>query len=311
MNTSGWIDLQVNGFLGVDFSSPELTLDGIRRTTEALAQRGTSAYCPTLVTCDPALYARNLPLIAQAMRDSELGEHIPGIHMEGPFLTMKSRGAHPAQWLAAPEPERFDAWQKAAGGGIRILTLAPEAEGAPRLIRHVVRQGGAVSLGHHLADDDAIARAVDAGATLCTHLGNGIANLLPRHPNPVWTQLAEDRLTACVIADGHHLPASVLRVIWRTKGRERFVVTSDSAAIAGLPAGPYDYMGSPVEIEPGGRIVVRRADTADTGAGVTLAGSSSTMADCLRHLATLGDWSEDDLVQVGRRNPARVLGVRL
>lgn len=305
MDASGWIDLQVNGSLGVDFSSPELTLDGVRRVTEELRARGTSAYCPTLVTCDPAVFARNLPLLARAMRDPALREHLPGLHLEGPFLNPASRGAHPSQWLALPDPRRFDEWQGLAEGGIRILTLAPELEGACALIRHAVAQGVVVSLGHHLADDNAIARAVEAGATLCTHLGNGIVNTLPRHPNPLWTQLATDALTACVIADGHHLPAAFLRVAWRAKGRDRFIVTSDAAAIAGLAPGRYTYMGAEVDLEPNGRIV----QTASAGGGGrTLAGSSSTLGDCLRHLATLGDWTTDDLVQVGRRNPARVLG---
>jgi N-acetylglucosamine-6-phosphate deacetylase len=305
MDTTGWIDLQVNGFLGVDFSAPGLTRADVAKVVEALRARGTSACCPTLVTCDPDVYARNLPMLAEAMRDAETGPHIGGIHLEGPFLSMASRGAHPARWLAAPDAKRFDAWQRLANGGIRILTVAPEVEGAETLIRHAVAQGVAVSLGHHLASDDAIRRAVDAGATLCTHLGNGIVNTLPRHPNPIWTQLAEDGLTACVIADGHHVPASFLRVAWRAKGADRFIVTSDAAAIAGLPAGPYRYMGSDVEIEPSGRIALTQSSS---DGGATLAGSSSTMADCMGHLASLGDWTQEDLVRVGRINPARVLG---
>lgn len=304
MDTTGWIDLQVNGFLGVDFSAPDLTLDKVRHITEVLASRGTSAYCPTLITCDPAIYERNLPILAQAMREPDLREHIAGLHMEGPFLSSASRGAHPAEWLAAADPHRFDAWQHLAKGTIRILTLAPEVEGAVELIRHVVAHGVVVSLGHHLADDETLARAVEAGATLCTHLGNGIVNTLPRHPNPIWTQLADDALTACVIADGHHLPASFLRVAWRAKGRDRFIVTSDAAGIAGLPPGQYDYMGTSVEIESSGRIIVRNRSPSDNA---TLAGSSSTLADCMAHLATLGDWTPDDLIQIGRRNPARLL----
>ncbi len=305
MDTSGWIDLQVNGFLGVDFSAPDLTLDKVRDVTAALMARGTSAYCPTLITCDPAIYERNLPILAQAMREPDLGEHLAGLHLEGPFLSMASRGAHPAQWLAAPDTRRFDMWQRLAKGAIRILTLAPELGGAVELIRHVSSQGVVVSLGHHLADDDAIARAVEAGASLCTHLGNGIVNTLPRHPNPIWTQLANDSLSACFIADGHHLPASFLRVAWRAKGRNRFIVTSDSAAIAGLPPGDYTYMDSPVTIEPSNRIIVRNGAPVSNA---TLAGSSSTIADCMAHLGTLGDWTPDDLIQIGRKNPARILG---
>ncbi len=308
MDTSGWIDLQVNGFLGVDFSAPGLTLSDVARVVENLAARGTSACCPTLVTCDPEILEANLPVLAEAMRDPGLRGHVGGIHLEGPFLSPPSRGAHPLRWLATPDAGLFDRWQRLAGGGIRILTLAPEAEGAVPLIRHAVSQGVTVSLGHHLADDDTLRQAVDAGASLCTHLGNGIANLLPRHPNPIWTQLAEDALSACFIADGHHLPPAFLRVAWRVKGRDRFIVTSDAAAIAGLPAGRYAYMGSDVDIEPTGRIVVAGSSSAG---GFSLAGSSSTMADCMDHLARLGDWDERARVQIGRVNPARVLGINL
>lgn len=306
MDTTGWIDLQVNGFLGVDYSAPGLAVGDVARVVEALQARGTSAHCPTLVTCDSDIYERNLPVFAEALRDADLGEHLGGLHLEGPFLSPASRGAHPARWLAAPDAKQFDHWQRLACGGIRILTLAPEIEGAEALIRHAVAQGVVVSLGHHLADAAAIRRAVEAGATLCTHLGNGIVNTLPRHPNPIWTQLAEDALTACVIADGHHLPPEFLRVAWRAKGPDRFIVTSDSAAIAGLAPGPYVYMGSDVVLESSGRIVLAQSSSAG---GATLAGSSSTMADCLRHLATLRDWTPDDLVRLGRTNPAHVLGV--
>ncbi len=308
MDCSGWIDLQVNGFLGLSFSASDLTLDHIRRITQALRERGTSAYCPTLVTCDPAILERNLPLLAAAMREPDLQAHLPGIHIEGPFLARPSRGAHPIEWLAAPSLQLFEEWQRLSENKIRILTLAPELDGAMELIRHAAAQGVIVSLGHHLADDDTINRAVDAGATLCTHLGNGIVGTLPRHPNPIWTQLADDRLQACFIADGFHLPASFLRVAWRTKGVERFIVTSDAAPIAGLPPGDYDMMGAPVEIEPSGRIIVR--ELADDGT-VSLAGSSSTMSDCMSHLESLGDWTEADLIKIGRTNPARLLGFNI
>lgn len=308
MDTSGWIDIQINGYGGVDFSTPELTLDAVRTMTQALKEKGTSAYCPTFVTSSPEMYERNLPILARAMREPDLKEHIPGIHIEGPFLSPVSRGAHQENLLAAPSIKMFEEWQKLAEGGIKILTLAPETEGAPAFIKHVVAQGVVISLGHHMADDDSIARAVDAGATLCTHLGNGIANTLPRHPNPIWTQLADDRLNAGFIPDGHHLPDSFLRVAWRAKGRDRFIATSDAAAIAGLPPGPYSYMGNEVELETSGRIVIRDKDGAGTA---TLAGSGSTLADCMAHLAKLGDWTPDDLLQVGRRNPARILGVSL
>ncbi len=297
----GFVDLQVNGFMGVDFSAPGLTVADVRRATLALAERGTAAYCPTVVTNELATYEQNLPVLAQAMKEPDLRGRIPGIHIEGPFLAPLACGAHRPDLLRKPDRALFDRWQALAEGHIRILTLAPELDGAPALIRHVTQQGVVVSLGHHMADAAAIDRAVAAGARCCTHLGNGIANQLPRHPNPIWTQLADDRLTGMFITDGHHLPAEFVRVAIRAKGIEQFIVTSDAASVAGLAPGEYTSLGIAVVLEPSGRLSVKN--------GVALAGSSATLADCIRWLSSLGVLSPAQLRQVGRTNPLRLLGL--
>jgi N-acetylglucosamine-6-phosphate deacetylase len=234
-DTKGYIDLQVNGYQDVNFSTPGLSVADIRRITQILLKRGTAAYCPTVVTSDLSVYEQNLPILAKAMMEPDLCDHLLGLHLEGPFISKPASGAHPQEHIRPPDVRLLDHWQSLSGNRVRIITLAPEAEGAEAFIRHATGQGIVCSLGHHVGDDASIKRAVDAGASLCTHLGNGIPNTLPRHPNPIWTQLADDRLTGMFITDGHHLPKSFIRVAIRAKGVSRFIVTSDVAPPGGMP----------------------------------------------------------------------------
>ena len=301
MIPNGWIDPQVNGYEGVDFSRAGLTVEDVRRVARALAARGTAAFCPTVCSAAPEVYRHNLPVFAAALRDDELRPHLLGVHLEGPFLAAPARGAHPAEHLRMPDIGLIERWQELAEGNIRLLTLAPELDGAPTIIRRAIELDMRVGLGHHMADAAAIDRAVEAGATFCTHLGNGIPNTLPRHPNPIWTQLADDRLTATFITDGHHLPPEFIRVALRAKGVGRFVVTSDASPLAGLPPGRYPALGGESVVEAGGRI-----HTAD---GATLAGSSATMADCMGVLAGLNLLSPSELECVGRTDALQLLGI--
>lgn len=297
----GWIDLQVNGYAGVDFSAPGLTVADIRRATEELVRRGTAAYCPTLITSALERYEENLPVLAAAMAEPDLGPHLLGVHLEGPFLSHEGRGAHPASLLRNPDAKLLDRWLSLAKGRVALLTVAPELDGAEALIRHAVSRGVRVLLGHHVADGASIDRAVCAGARGCTHLGNGIPNTLPRHPNPIWSQLADDRLSGLLITDGHHLPIEFVRVVLRVKGIDRCIVTSDSSPIAGLPPGRYSWMGVDIVSEPSGRIGL--ADSA------VLAGSSATMAECMNWLRSWSHLDERDLLRLGRENPLRLLGI--
>ena len=296
----GWIDLQVNGYAGVDFSAAGLTVADVRRATEALVSKGTAAYCPTVVTSSLERYEENLPVLAAAMEEPDLRPHLLGIHLEGPFLSLDGRGAHQASLLRKPDAALFERWLTLARGHVALLTLAPELEGAEHLIKFATSKGVVVLLGHHVADAESIDRAVRAGARGCTHLGNGIPNTLPRHPNPLWNQLGDDRLTGLFITDGHHLPIEFVRVALRVKGLDRCIVTSDASPIAGLPPGRYTWMGVELVSEPLGRIGV--ADSA------VLAGSSATMADCMVWLRSWSHLYEKDLKKLGRDNPLRLLG---
>ena len=305
MKHHGFIDLQLNGFKGINFSSPDLTLDQVRMATRELVKAGTVAYCPTVVTSSLDDYKHSLPIIASAMHDKELKPHLLGIHMEGPFISPidGARGAHPPEHIIKPDVDTFKRFQEWAAGNVMLLTLAPEAEGAMALIRYASKNGTIVSMGHHLAEDTAMEKAVHAGVRLCTHLGNGMPNMINRHQNPLWWQLADDDLTGIFITDGHHLPADYIKVALRAKTVKRFIVVSDAAHLAGLPPGVYDFNGNAAVLAPNGRIGFKNTPY--------LAGSSATMLQCMNHLASLNLLSEADLWKVGYANPLRLLGRRL
>ena len=293
----GFVDLQVNGYLGIDFSAPGLSLDRVRQVVFTLRDRGTAAFCPTMITSSMEIYRQNLPVLADAIEDKDLQPHLLGLHLEGPFISPLdgARGAHPRSSVLPPSVDIYKRLQEWARNQISLLTLAPEMPGAMELIEYVVSSGAAVSLGHHLASRDQIAAACQRGAVSATHLGNGIPNLLPRHPNPIWDQLSEDRLAAMLITDGHHVPGSFVQVVLKTKTVGHVIVVSDAAPIAGLPPGRYSTLGQEVVLEESGRIWNPK--------GNHLVGSSACMLDCLNWLASVTSLSESDLWQVGYYNP--------
>ena len=305
MNGSGFVDLQVNGFGGINFSDPGLTMSEIRQVMRAQARLGTLAFCPTVITAEMIVYRRVLQLLDEALREqSGWGEGcwMPGIHLEGPFISPEDGavGVHPRQYVQPPDAERFAEIFEMAGGKIALLTLAPELPGALELIARAVELGVAVSIGHTLADAAAVRAAVAAGARLSTHLGNGCPNWLHRHHNPIWPQLAAPELTAMLITDGHHLPPEVIAAFLAAKRPGRVIVTSDAAPAAGCPPGEYAFFGSRVLLEPSGRLRNLERDT--------LAGSAASMLDCMNHLAGLGLLSEADLWRVGRDQPLAAIG---
>lgn len=300
----GFIDLQVNGYRGVDFCSPDLTFEDVRRITRALVDAGTVGYLATIVTSDESVYRHNLPLLARAMSDPFIGNHLLGIHLEGPFLSPEegARGAHSPRFMKKPDRETFRAYQELAEGRISILTLAPELEGALELTTWIREHSGTrIAVGHHLAPRERLKQAVDAGATLITHLGNGCPNRLPRHDNVLVHQLAEDRLTAGIITDGNHLPEDFIRIVLRCKRPDGVFVVSDSVPIAGSEPGVYRTLGHEVRLTASGRVESLHAQH--------LVGSGCNMAQCMSYLRKLGILDEDELWKVGLENPLQILGM--
>jgi N-acetylglucosamine-6-phosphate deacetylase len=293
----GFVDLQVNGYGGISFATPGLALEDARTACRGLLARGAAAVFPTVITAPLEVLRENLSLLNRLMSEPEFAGRLPGIHLEGPFISPSpgAVGAHDARWVVPAEPEVFDDLQAAAGGRIRILTLAADADGAADLTRHATQSGVRVALGHHLASEADLARLVEAGACFLTHMGNGVPAMLPRHSNPIWYALANDNLSATIIPDGHHLPPYVIKTFLRAKGPERLAVVSDAAALAGMPPGEYTQDGRSVVLEASGRLH-------DPAKGC-LAGSSATILECMNYLSKLQLLSFDDLWAVGFDHP--------
>ena len=251
-------DIQVNGFAGVDFQSPRLSREEARRAVEGLARHETKRFFPTFITDLASRLEAKLANFEKIRgEDPVVAEAACGYHLEGPWLSPKPgyRGAHNAEYMGAPDLVVFERLQKAAGGRIKLLTLAPEWKGSAEFIREVVSRGVAVSLGHTEADDAAIDAAIDAGARFCTHLGNGVPESLHRHDNVMQRLLSRDELTAFFIPDGIHLPPFTLRNLFRAKPPGRALFTSDCMAAAGAPPGVY-RLGE-LELVVGADCVVR------------------------------------------------------
>ncbi|MCG5212552.1 amidohydrolase family protein [Streptosporangium sp. KLBMP 9127] len=301
----GLVDIQVNGYAGFDVNADGVTADEVTALVHALWKRGVTTVLPTVITAPEDKIVEALRVIASARDADPLVRHaVPGIHVEGPYLSPEDgpRGAHDARHLRDPDLGEFGRWQRACGGLVRIVTLAPERAGAADYISELARQGTIASIGHTAASREDIAAAVAAGARLCTHLGNGAHAVIPRHPNYIWAQLADDRLTATFIADGHHLPADTFTAMLRAKGIERSVLVSDSVALAGCPPGEYT---TPV----GGRITCHEDGRLTMSGGNLLAGSGRSLMDCVAWALAGTEVDLPTAVRLAAANPARLLGL--
>lgn len=295
----GFIDLQVNGFAGVDYNDPALGPEDLARSIRALFSTGVTRLLPTVITGSPEDMRGALRRLAEARERLPEGAAIEGFHLEGPHISPEDgpRGAHPERWVRPPDVDEFHRMQEAARGLIRLVTLAPEWPEAPRFIEAVVKQGVVAAIGHTSATAEQIAAAVEAGASLSTHLGNGAHYVLPRHPNYIWDQLAEDRLTAGFIVDGIHLPAAFLKVALRAKGVERSVLVTDATSPAGCSPGRYRLGQQEVDLTEDHRVVL---------AGQTrLAGSALRMDRGVENLMGLAGLTLAEAVTMATVNPAR------
>jgi N-acetylglucosamine-6-phosphate deacetylase len=230
---------------------------------------------------------------------------IPFVHVEGPFLAPEDgpRGGHPREHIRAPDLDEVAEWQRASGTLVGKITLSPHHDRAPHFIRALADQGILVAIGHTSASAEQIHAAVSAGARLSTHLGNGAAADLPRHPNFIWAQLADDRLDAGFIADGFHLPADTFKAMLRAKGLERSYLVSDTAAAGGLPPGIYDQ---PI----GGRVEVGRDGRLSVAGTPYLAGASRPLHEDVALAIRMAGLTLASALQLATRNPGRFVGNR-
>lgn len=320
----GWVDLQVNGWMGLDYNGDTLDSASFRNICMKLAASGTTRHLPTIITASRDDILRRLNKLRTLRADSPwLSSRIPGFHVEGPFISKLDgpRGAHNSDFVRDCSIEEFEAWQDAAGGLIRIVTIAPESPGAADFIEYVSSRNVVVSLGHSAADSGLVREAVAAGATMSTHLGNGLSRTIPRYENPLWAQLASDELTASLIADGFHLPSAFIKTAFRTKGPGRVVLVSDAVSPGGLGAGTTEWAGIKVDVSDEGRIslagtpyLAGAGHLQDRGIGFYMDSTGCSLADAVRACtvtpaAMIGLAPESVSLQEG--SPADIVAFRL
>ncbi|MCQ2392629.1 MAG: hypothetical protein MJ240_14565 [Kiritimatiellae bacterium] len=302
---AGWIDLQINGYAGVDFNAPGLTVEAVKEVTDRLASDGTAGFMPTLVTGDPEMLISTVRTVMAARRKYAVCEKaILGFFLEGPFISDQpgAVGTHPVEWVHAPDLALFNRFQDAAEGLVRMVNVAAEVPGMPAFVKAIADTGVTVALGHQLAKSPAdIEDCIAAGAKAFTHLGNGIPNEVNRHDNIVYTALVEDRATVMFIPDGHHLPDTMLKLYTRAVPLKRLVAVSDAQYPAGMPPGEYEVCGAHARLEPSGLLW--------NPARKCLVGATTPMAKMMDLLSERIGLTPDELKAIGRENPLRLIGL--
>ena len=298
----GFIDVQVNGYAGVSFTDEDLSIEGIKSATAGLWKEGVTTYLPTIITASGPVIRQNLSILNQSLNDEKLLKSIPGFFIEGPYISPIDgfRGAHNAEFVRAPDWDEFAGFIDASGNRIVKTTIAPELDGALDFIDNCRKEGIIVAIGHHNADAEQIHAAAQHGAWISTHLGNGCANMIHRHNNPLWAQMADDRLTPTIIADGFHLTPDELVVFYKVKGVHNLLLISDITKLAGMPPGEYDWNGKKVLLTPEGKLRLPELDV--------LAGASFSIRRGIGNMMKFTGCSLEEAIQMSSSNQARMFG---
>ncbi|MBL6945494.1 MAG: N-acetylglucosamine-6-phosphate deacetylase [Rhodospirillales bacterium] len=301
--TLGMVDLQVNGFAGIDFNQDGLTAADLDRALMAMLSHGATRCLPTIITSSVEGMAARMKALDKAVSESRLGPWmVSGFHVEGPFLSPEDgyAGCHPKEHMLAADSGVFDRIVGGLRTPVRLVTVAPECAGVLDFIAEVAARGIAIAIGHTKASGQQIAAAMAAGARLSTHLGNGVSHILEKNENPLFSQLAEDGLSASFIADGIHIPPALLKIYLRAKEFDRTILVTDATAGAAAEPGLYSLGDVPIEKcadgvvrEPGSRY---------------LSGSSATMESMARNVITWFGMTLDDVVDMARNHPLRIIG---
>ena len=298
---SGFIDIQVNGFAGVDFNQPNFQGDDLVDVCRNLIETGVTTFCPTLITARYEQLARNITEICEACKKHPLVRSmVLGIHLEGPYINVEDgpRGAHPAAHVSHPDWDEFERLLEIGKGLVRMVTVAPEIPGGLAFIQKASQSGLAVGIGHCTPEPDIIDQAVRAGAGISTHLGNGTHQMLDRHKNYLQKQLAHDGLMASIICDGHHLPDYFVKNIVRSKGRSNVILITDATAASYAPPGRYTLGELEVEADDDGAL--RLSGTP------YLTGSTLTMEKAIGNCADFAKIPLASAIKMATVNPARL-----
>lgn len=293
----GFIDMHIHGGAGHDVM--EGSADALPAVEKLLCQHGVTTYFPTTVTAPVDQTLAALERLADAIeKNGEVGgdgrAKPAGIHLEGPFISHLRRGVHPSADLLPPTLETFERFWQASRGHIKVLTIAPELEGARRVIEEATRRGVCVSMGHSDADLPAAQAGVAAGVRHATHMFNAMRPLGHRDPGILGEALMDERLSAEIIADGIHVDPLIVSLFLRVKGAEAAVLVTDATAATGMPDGRYRLGSLEVDVEDGKCLVNGK-----------LAGSVLTMDKAVRNVVKFANWDLQRAVRLATLNPAR------
>jgi len=299
----GFFDNQINGFAGVSFAfgNSDLTTDGVLKATSELWKKGVTTYLPTLTTHSQDVLVKNFSVLANAINSKDIKGSIPGFHLEGPYINPEDgfRGAHPKRYIRLPDWDEFMQMYTAADKNIIQVTVAPEMEGAQDFIKKCAEKGIVVALGHHNGNTQQVNQAVENGAKTSTHLGNGCANMINRHRNPLWPQLANDDLMISIICDGFHLLPEEIQVFYKVKGPDRTIITSDVTSYAALEPGEYvTQTGETIELTKEGMLRYPAQNV--------LYGSASPITKGVGHVMKVTGCSLEEAVRMASTNPAKL-----
>lgn len=299
----GWLDLQVNGFAGVDYNDPTSPGDEIARSIEVQRETGVARFYPTVITGSRDDMLGSLRNLARTKRSLAHGGAMLGFHVEGPWISPHDgpRGAHPREHVRAPSIDEFKRFQEAAEGNIGLVTLSPEHAEAPGVIEHMVKADIVVSIGHTDANAQQLDAAVEAGASMSTHLGNGAHATVPRHGNYILRQLANDRLYAGLIVDGIHLPEHFVKIAIRAKGLDRSILVTDAVAPALCRPGIYRLGEQEVELLPERRVELTSSRR--------LAGSALSMDRGIENAMRFAGLRLPEAIALATSNPAEAMGL--
>lgn len=298
----GFIDVQVNGYAGVSFTEEGLTVEGVRKATAGLWKEGVTTFLPTVITASDETIVKNLKVLNKSLKDEDINNSVPGFFLEGPYISPIDgfRGAHNANFVRLPDWNEFESYIDASGKNILKVTVAPELDGVMDFITKCKQNNIIVAIGHHNGNSEQIHEAVLRGAQISTHLGNGCANMIHRHNNPLWAQMAVDQLVPTIIADGFHLTADELNVFYKVKGAGNLLLISDITKLAGMPPGEYMWDGKKVLLTSGGKLRLPDQDV--------LAGASLSIRVGIGNMMKFTGCSLEEAIQMASTNQARIFG---
>ena len=302
MISEGLFDLQVNGYAGVDFNDPGITAPAMDAALEAMLAAGVTGCLPTLITAHPHELRERFAALDAAVRGSRLGARmVPGYHLEGPFLNPEPGyvGCHPGAAMTDPDLALVDELDAALTRPILLVTLAPERQGGVAAVRELTRRGKATAMAHSAAGFAVVRQAADAGMALSTHLGNGLPRMLPKLENTILAQLAEPRLHACVIADGHHMSREAVAALVAIKGIAHTILVTDAVLAAAAPPGRYRFAGMDIDRTPDGAAVQPQLNN--------LAGSALCLDEAVRNVTDWGIAPAPEAAEMASTHPRRAM----